>query len=304
MRSAIPPDTGSCGGAPSIAFMTPGEGSSLTNAESAGRVLDEILAGVREDVAAREAQVPLEQIKQLALEAPPPQDAYAALRAPGVGVIAEVKRASPSKGPLAEIPDPAELAREYAAGGARCVSVLTEKRWFGGSLDDLVAVRAAVEVPLLRKDFIVSSYQVHEARAHGADLVLLIVAALEQNTLSGLLDRIESLGMTALVEVHDEEETDRALAAGARVIGINARDLRTLEVDRSVFERIAPGLPNSVVKIAESGVRGPHDLIRYASAGADAVLVGEGLVTQKSPRDAVAELVTAGSHPATPRPVR
>ena len=267
-------------------------------------MLDEILAGVREDVAAREAQVPLEQIKQLALEAPPPLDAYTALRAPGVGVIAEVKRASPSKGPLAEIPDPAELAREYAAGGARCVSVLTEKRWFGGSLEDLAAVRSAIDVPVLRKDFIVSSYQVHEARAHGADLVLLIVAALEQNTLSGLLDRIESLGMTALVEVHDEEETDRALAAGARVIGINARDLRTLEVDRSVFERIAPGLPNSVVKIAESGVRGPHDLIRYASAGADAVLVGEGLVTQKSPRDAVAELVTAGSHPATPRPVR
>jgi len=182
--------------------------------------------------------------------------------------------------------------------------VLTEQRWFGGSLADLTAVRAAVGVPVLRKDFVVSSYQVHEARAHGADLVLLIVAALEQNTLSGLLDRIESLGMTALVEVHDEEETDRALAAGAKVIGINARDLRTLEVDRSVFERIAPGLPNSVVKIAESGVRGPHDLIRYASAGADAVLVGEGLVTQKSPREAVAELVTAGSHPATPRPVR
>jgi indole-3-glycerol phosphate synthase len=267
-------------------------------------VLDEILAGVREDVAAREAEVSLEQIKQQATAAPPPLDAYKALRAPGVGVIAEVKRSSPSKGQLAEIPDPAELAREYAAGGARCVSVLTENRWFGGSLADFAAVRSAVEVPLLRKDFVISSYQVHEARAYGADLVLLIVAALDQNTLSGLLDRIESLGMTALVEVHDEEETDRALAAGARVIGVNARDLRTLEVDRSVFERIAPGLPNNVVKIAESGVRGPHDLIRYASAGADAVLVGEGLVTQKSPRDAVAELVTAGSHPATPRPVR
>lgn len=283
--------------------MTTGEGSSLINAES-GRVLDEILAGVREDLAIREAQVPLDEIKQAAAQAPPPMDAYAKLRAPGVGVIAEVKRASPSKGQLAEIPDPAELAKEYAAGGARAVSVLTEGRWFGGSLDDFAAVRAAVDVPLLRKDFIVSSYQVHEARAYGADLVLLIVAALEQNTLSGLLDRIESLGMTALVEVHDEEETDRALEAGARVIGINARNLRTLEVDRTVFERIAPGLPNDVVKIAESGVRGPHDLIRYASAGADAVLVGEGLVTQKSPRDAVAELVTAGSHPATPRPAR
>ena len=165
-------------------------------------------------------------------------------------------------------------------------------------------MRAAVDVPVLRKDFVVSSYQVHEARAHGADLVLLIVAALEQNALVGLLERVESLGMTALVEVHTEDEADRALAAGARVIGVNARNLRTLEVDRSVFERIAPGLPNNVVKIAESGVRGPHDLIRYAASGADAVLVGEGLVTQKSPREAVAELVTAGHHPATPRPVR
>jgi indole-3-glycerol phosphate synthase len=267
-------------------------------------VLEEILAGVREDVEARRLQVPLEALKDAAATAAPPRDAYAALRAPGVGVIAEVKRSSPSKGQLAEIPDPADLAAEYAAGGARCVSVLTEGRWFGGSLADLTAVRAAVKVPVLRKDFVVSSYQVHEARAYGADLVLLIVAALDQNTLSGLLDRVESLGMTALVEVHTEEEADRALAAGAKVIGVNARNLATLEVDRSVFERIAPGLPNNVVKIAESGVRGPHDLIRYAAAGADAVLVGEGLVTQKSPRDAVAELVTAGSHPATPRPVR
>ncbi len=267
-------------------------------------VLDEILAGVREDVEARQQQVTLEEIRELAAAMPPPKDAYALLRSPGVGVIAEVKRSSPSKGRLAEIPNPAELASEYAMGGARCISVLTESRWFGGSLGDFDAVRAAVDVPLLRKDFVVSSYQVHEARAHGADLVLLIVAALEQNVLTGLLERVESLGMTALVEVHTEDEADRALAAGARVIGVNARNLRTLEVDRSVFERIAPGLPNNIVKIAESGVRGPHDLIRYASSGADAVLVGEGLVTQKSPRDAVAELVTAGSHPATPRPVR
>jgi indole-3-glycerol phosphate synthase len=267
-------------------------------------VLDEILAGVQEDVAARQQETPLSALRDAAAAAPPPRDAYAALRAPGVGVIAEVKRSSPSAGRLAEIPDPAELATEYAAGGARCVSVLTEGRWFGGSLADLAAVRAAVNVPLLRKDFVISSYQIHEARAYGADLVLLIVAALEQNTLMGLLERVESLGMTALVEVHTEEEADRAVAAGAKVIGVNARNLATLEVDRSCFERIAPGLANTIVKIAESGVRGPHDLIRYASAGADAVLVGEGLVTQKSPRDAVAELVTAGSHPATPRPVR
>jgi indole-3-glycerol phosphate synthase len=289
--------------------MTPEEGSPLDRVdepdnEAPANVLDEILAGVRADVAVREQRVPLEQIRQRAAAAPAPLDAYAALRRPGVGVIAEVKRSSPSRGRLAEISDPAELAEEYAAGGARCVSVLTEGRWFGGSLDDLAEVRAAVQIPLLRKDFVISSYQVHEARAYGADLVLLIVAALEQKVLVGLLERIESLGMTALVEVHTEDEADRAMSAGARVIGVNARDLRTLQVDRSVFERIAPGLPSQVVKIAESGVRGPHDLIRYAAAGADAVLVGEGLVTQKSPRDAVAELVTAGSHPATPRPVR
>ncbi len=283
--------------------MTAGEESPKSGPgfESA---LDEILAGVRLDVAARQELLPIDRLRELAAAAPPALDAYTALRAPGVGVIAEVKRSSPSRGAIAEIADPAALASEYAAGGARCVSVLTEGRWFGGSLDDLIAVRAAVRVPVLRKDFVISSYQVHEARAHGADLVLLIVAALEQNALMGLLERVESLGMTPLVEVHDEEEADRALDAGARVIGVNARNLRTLEIDRTVFDRIAPGLPGNVVKIAESGVRGPHDLIKYASAGADAVLVGEGLVTQKSPRDAVAELVTAGSHPATPRPVR
>jgi indole-3-glycerol phosphate synthase len=281
-----------------------GDDSADPAGAKADSVLDEILAGVREDVELRQQAVPFEALKRMVATAPPSRDAHAALRRPGVAVIAEVKRSSPSRGQLAEIPDPADLAGEYAGGGAHCISVLTEGRWFGGSLDDLAAVRAAVDVPVLRKDFVVSSYQVHEARAHGADMVLLIVAALDQNVLTGLLERVESLGMTALVEVHTEEEADRALEAGARVIGVNARDLRTLQVDRSVFERIAPGLPNSVVKIAESGVRGPHDLIRYASAGADAVLVGEGLVTQKSPRDAVAELVNAGNHPATPRPVR
>ena len=264
-------------------------------------VLDEIVAGVREDVAARQAATPLAEVQAAARDARPALDALAALRAPGVGVIAEVKRRSPSKGALADIADPAALAAQYAAGGARVISVLTEGRRFGGSHTDLAAVRAAVDVPVLNKDFVVSSYQVHEARAHGADLVLLIVAALDQPVLTGLLERIESLGMTALVEVHDEAEADRALAAGASVIGVNARDLTTLTVDRSTFERIAPGLPSEVVKIAESGVRGPHDLISYAGAGADAVLVGEGLVTAGDPRQAVADLVTAGSHPATPR---
>jgi indole-3-glycerol phosphate synthase len=267
-------------------------------------MLAEILAGVREDVAAREAALPLDEIKARAAAARPAVDGLAALRAPGVGVIAEVKRRSPSKGALATINDPAALAVEYESGGARMISVLTEQRRFGGSLADLDAVRARVQVPVLRKDFVVSSYQVHESRAHGADVVLLIVAALEQNALVGLRERIESLGMTALVEVHTSEEASRALDAGARVIGVNARNLKTLEVDRSAFEQIAPGLPSEVVKIAESGVRGPLDLIEYAAAGADAVLVGEGLVTNANPRQAVADLVTAGAHPATPRPSR
>lgn len=267
-------------------------------------VLDEIVAGVREDVAKRQESIPFDEIKGLAAAARPALNALAALKAPGVGVIAEVKRRSPSMGALATISDPAALAAAYEAGGARMISVITEERRFGGSLADLDAVRAAVGVAVLRKDFVVSPYQVHEARAHGADVVLLIVAALDQNTLIGLRERIESLGMTALVEVHTEDEASRALDAGARVIGVNARDLRTLDVDRSTFERIAPGLPTHIVKIAESGVRGPLDLIEYAAAGADAVLVGEGLVTTADPRQAVAELVTAGSHPATPRASR
>jgi indole-3-glycerol phosphate synthase len=269
-----------------------------------GSVLDSIVEGVRVDLAVREAAVDFTEIKRRAADAAPPLDVMAALRAPGIGVIAEVKRRSPSKGDLAVIPDPADLAASYAAGGARVISVLTEERRFGGSLADLAAVRAAVDVPVLRKDFIVSPYQVHEARAFGADLVLLIVAALEQNALDGLLDRVESLGMTALVEVHTEEEADRALEAGAKVIGVNARNLHTLDVDRTIFGRIAPGLPNDVLRVAESGVRGPADLLTYAGWGADAVLTGESLVTSGDPQAAVRSLVAAGFHPSCSRMVR
>jgi indole-3-glycerol phosphate synthase len=269
-----------------------------------GSVLESIVEGVRADLAVREAEVDFNEIKRRALAAPPPMDVLAALRAPGIGVIAEVKRSSPSRGSLAAITDPAALAKDYAAGGARVISVLTERRRFGGSLADLSAVRAAVDVPVLRKDFIFSPYQVHEARAHGADLVLLIVAALEQNALDALLDRVESLGMTALVEVHTEEEADRALEAGATVIGVNARNLHTLEVNRSIFGQIAPGLPNGVFRVAESGVRGPGDLLTYAGWGADAVLVGEGLVTSGDPQSAVRGLVAAGFHPSCSRMAR
>ncbi|EIV96628.1 indole-3-glycerol phosphate synthase TrpC [Frankia sp. QA3] len=260
-------------------------------------VLAEILDGVRADLAAREQQTPLADLKQRVERVPDPRDALAVFRNSPVSVIAEVKRRSPSKGELAAIADPAALALDYEAGGAAAISVLTEGRRFGGSLADLDAVRRAVDVPLLRKDFIVSPYQVFEARAHGADIVLLIVAALDQPRLVGLRERIESLGMTALVEVHDEAELGRALDADARLIGVNARDLRTLEIDRATFARLAPMVPPGVLMVAESGVRGPRDLLAYAAAGADAVLVGEAAVTG-DPRQTIADLVAAGAHPA------
>jgi indole-3-glycerol phosphate synthase len=265
-------------------------------------VLAEIVAGVREDLAIREAARPLHAVKASAAGQTAPLDAFAVLlNHPGVAVIAEVKRSSPSKGELAPIDDPAALAGQYESGGAAVISVLTEERRFKGSLDDLRAVRAAVSIPILRKDFIVSSYQLWEARDAGADLVLLIVAALEQEALVSLIERTESLGMTAIVEVHDTHEVERALAAGARVIGVNARDLTTLAVDPGTFARVAPSIPPGVIAIAESGVRGPADVVAYAHQGAHAVLVGEALVTGDDPHIAVAELVAAGAHPAATR---
>jgi indole-3-glycerol phosphate synthase len=261
-------------------------------------VLDEIVDGVRLDLAEREAVVPLDEVKDAARRAPEALDPMPRFRAPEVSVIAEVKRSSPSKGALAEIADPAALAVDYEAGGAAAISVLTEQRRFGGSLDDLRAVRATVAIPVLRKDFIVTSYQLWEARAAGADLALLIVAALDQNALACLVDRAQSIGLTPLVEVHDEEEVERALDAGATLIGVNARNLKTLEVDRDTFSRLAPRIPDDVVRVAESGVRGPHDVFEYAKQGANVVLVGETLVKGKDPRSAVADLVAAGAHPA------
>jgi indole-3-glycerol phosphate synthase len=255
-------------------------------------VLDEIVLGVREDLAKRQEKTPIEELKAQAEKVSPALDPFPIFDEAGVAVIAEVKRSSPSKGDLSEISDPAALAKEYEAGGASCISVLTEERRFKGSLADLAAVRKAVEIPILRKDFIVSSYQLWEARAFGADLALLIVAALDQEALVSLIERSKSIGLTPLVEVHTEEEVKRAADAGAKLIGINARNLKTLEVDRNTFLKLAPLVP-------ESGVRDKHDLITYANAGAHAVLVGESLVVNKDPRAAVHELVTAGAHPAT-----
>jgi indole-3-glycerol phosphate synthase len=261
-------------------------------------VLDDILEGVRADLAARQERIPLDQLKEAARKVAPPREVMSLLRRPDVAIIAEVKRASPSRGALAPIADPAALARDYQAGGASVISVLTEPRCFGGCQEDLATVRSSVSVPLLCKDFVISSYQLWEARAHGADMVLLIAAALDQNALVSLAERALSIGLVPLVEVHSEPEVARALDAGAKVIGVNARDLGTLEVDRGVFGRLAPLMPSEIIKIAESGVRGTRDLLAYAAAGADAVLVGESLVTGKDPRSAVADLVTAGSHPA------
>lgn len=261
-------------------------------------VLEEIIAAVRVDLADREASVSIDSLKEAAARQDPAIDPMPAYRAPGICVIAEVKRSSPSKGVLADIADPAALAAEYEAGGAATISVLTEQRRFGGSLADLRAVCAAVGVPVLCKDFIVTSYQLWEARAAGADLALLVVAALTDNELKGLVDRARSIGLTPLVEVHTEDEVASALDAGADLIGINARNLKTLEVDRDTFVRLAPRLPDTVVRVAESGVRGPRDVLEYARNGADVVLVGETLVTGKDPRTAVSDLVAAGAHPA------
>ena len=258
-------------------------------------VLDEIIAGVREDLAQRERRTSIADVEAAVLAARPAIDAEAVLRGPGLSLIAEVKRASPSKGALASITDPAALAADYEAGGATAISVLTEKRRFSGSLDDLDAVRAAVRIPVLRKDFMVTDYQLWEARAHGADLVLLIVAALEQSALVRMQDLARSLGMTALVEVHDEQEAARAVDAGASVIGVNARNLKTLDVDPGTFARLVPLIPDTCVRVAESGVRGPEDAARYAAQGAHAVLVGEALVIGGDPRGAAHDLITAGA---------
>ena len=259
-------------------------------------VLDELVAGALEDQRTRELTVSLEDVKKAALAAPAPIDATRWLkRADGIPVIAEIKRASPSKGHLSDIPDPAALAREYEKGGASAISVLTEGRKFLGSLDDFDKVRAAVHIPVLRKDFIVTDYQIFEARAHGADLVLLIVAALDDAQLKHLLDLAHELGMTVLVETHTREEIERARKAGAKVIGINARNLKNLKVDVNKYNELAADLPDDVIKVAESGVFGAVEVEDYARAGADAVLVGEGVATADNHELAVERLVKAGA---------
>lgn len=243
-------------------------------------MLGDLLAGALEDAAARRETRPLAQVEADALARPAALDALSALApADRVKIIAEVKRSSPSRGALAEIPDPALLASRYETGGASAISVLTEGRKFRGSLQDLEQVRDTVSIPVLRKDFIGEPYQVLEARASGADLVLLIVAALDQKTLVELHALVNELGMTALVETHSAEEVSRALDLGAQVVGVNARNLTTFELDRDLFGSLADSIPAGVVRIAESAVKTADDVAHYRRAGADVVLVGEALVT-------------------------
>jgi indole-3-glycerol phosphate synthase len=250
-------------------------------------VLGEIIAGVRVDLEERRAGTSEADLRAALADVDPPRDPLPHFRSAGSSVIAEVKRRSPSKGALADIPDPADLALAYQRGGAAAISVLTERRRFGGSLADLRAVRAAVEVPILRKDFIVEPYQLLEARTAGADLALLIVAALDDDHLRRLHDTAGELGLTVLVEVHDEAETERAVALGAELIGVNARNLKTLAVDENTFGRLAPLVPDDRVKVAESGIFSPDDVKRFVTEGARAVLVGEALVKDGDPEAAV-----------------
>ena len=257
-------------------------------------VLDGIISGVREDLGRRRAAVPPAQLEARLTEVAPALDPMPGIRsAEGVAVIAEVKRSSPSRGALADIPEPGRLARAYAAGGASAISVLTEERRFAGSLADLDDVRAAVPTPLLRKDFMVDPYQVTEARVHGADLILLIVAALDDVLMRDLHDQARGLGMTALVEVHDAAELDRALALDPVLVGVNARNLKTLEVDPGTVTHLLPRIPTGVVGVAESGVTGPGDVAEYVRAGAGAVLVGEALVKDGAPEQAIRAFIDA-----------
>src|SRR5664280_528530 len=258
-------------------------------------VLDDIIAGVKIDLDARRETVSLDDLERMVALMGDPFDPMPAFRSPGLSVIAEVKRSSPSKGHLAEIPEPAAWAAEYEAGGASAISVLTEQRRFSGSLADLDAVRECVAIPVLRKDFMVEPYQVWEARAHGADLVLLIVAALTDRQLTTMARVATSLGMTCLVEVHTAEEIARAVDSGVVLLGVNNRDLKTLEVDPGTFARLAEYVPAGIVKVAESGLTDATDAANAAAAGADVVLVGEALVRDSAPRRAVADMIEAGT---------
>lgn len=255
-------------------------------------VLDSIIEGVREDLAKRRKS--LGQLHDEMSQAPAPLDAHPVLKGDVMKVIAEVKRSSPSKGSLSAIADPAALAEQYQIAGASVISVLTEERRFKGSLADLTAVRSRVSIPILRKDFMVDEYQFFEARAHGADLVLLIVAALAKSQLRDFYDLATDLGMAVLIEVHTADELERAMEISPRIIGVNSRNLKTLEVNPSAFAELIPRIPNEVIRVAESGISRRADVEFAQSHGADAILVGEALVTSADANLAMRSLLGQG----------
>ena len=270
---------------------------------STGSFLARAVADARSDAERRAERLPLDQLRAAAAGLPAAKGLEAAVRRGpnGPRVIAEVKRRSPSKGDIRIDLDPADLATAYAAGGAAAVSVLTEPRHFAGSPDDLLGVRAVVDLPVLRKDFVTTAYQVWEARAWGADAVLLIVAALHPTALGELLEEAAGAGLDALVEVHTVAEVEVAASAGASLVGVNARDLATLEVDPNRFAEVRRSLPDGTVLVAESGIRDRAGVQAAADAGADAVLVGETLVRASDPAAAVRDLLavptrTGGAH--------
>ena len=255
-------------------------------------VLDSIIEGVREDLAKRRKS--LGQLHDEMSQAPAPLDAHPVLKGDVMKVIAEVKRSSPSKGSLSAITDPAALAEQYQIAGANVISVLTEERRFKGSLADLTAVRSRVSIPILRKDFMVDEYQFFEARAHGADMVLLIVAALAKSQLRDFYDLATDLGMAVLIEVHTADELERAMEISPRIIGVNSRNLKTLEVNPSAFAELIPRIPNEVIRVAESGISRRADVEFAQSQGADAILVGEALVTSADANLAMRSLLGQG----------
>ena len=252
-------------------------------------VLSSIIEGVREDLAAR--RLPMGQLQEALETAPSVRDCLPFLISSEMSVIAEVKRSSPSKGALAPINDPAGLAAQYEEAGAHVVSVLTEQRRFGGSLADLDAVRKAIELPILRKDFMVDEYQFYEARAHGADVVLLIVAALSKNQLEDYYHLSTELGMRSLIEVHTNDELERALEISPEMIGVNSRNLKTLEVDARAFAELIPQIPSNIARVAESGISTREEVVFAQECGATAILVGEALVRSESPTVAINQLL-------------
>lgn len=252
-------------------------------------VLDSIIEGVREDLAAR--RLPMSQLLEALEVAPPVRDCLATLMTEDISVIAEVKRSSPSKGALAPIVDPAGLAASYAEAGAAVISVLTEQRRFGGTLADLDLVRSSVALPILRKDFMIDEYQFYEARAHGADVILLIVAALSKNQLDDYFQLSKELGMRALIEVHTPGELESALSISPEIVGVNSRNLKTLEVDTQAFAQLIPQIPSSIARVAESGISSRADVEFAHEHGATAILVGEALVRSGNPNVAMGQLL-------------